>query len=117
MGVDKNKRRQRIHWRIRKKVSGTSDRPRLSVYRSNKNIYCQVIDDTSMHTLMSASTADERIDKSKTPVEQAKAVGKIIGELAKEQQIETVIFDRGGYLYHGRVKALADGAREAGLKF
>ena len=116
MSGNKANRRKRIHWRIRKKISGTSSRPRLSIFRSNKGIYCQLIDDTAGTTLASVSTADSRIDKSLNKVDQSKEVGKLIGELAKDHNIETVVFDRSGYLYHGRVKALADGAREAGLK-
>jgi len=111
------KRRQR---RVRAKVSGTSDRPRLSVFRSTSNIFVQVINDDEGETLVSASTIDKEIagqmtDKSKS--DAARLVGKIVAERAKEAGIETVVFDRGGYRYHGRVAALAEGAREAGLKF
>ena len=111
------KRRQR---RIRAKISGTSDRPRLSVFRSTGNIFVQVINDDEGETLVSASTIDKEIagqvtDKSKS--DAARLVGKIVAERAKEAGIETVVFDRGGYRYHGRVAALAEGAREAGLKF
>lgn len=109
----KEQSRKRIHMRVRKKVNGTAERPRLSVYRSNNAIYCQVIDDLKGHTLASATSLGM---KGKN-VEQAAEVGKIIAERAKAAGIETVVFDRGGYLYHGRVKALADGAREGGLKF
>lgn len=115
MSVNKQNRRKRIHYRIRKKIAGTAERPRLSVYRSNKSIYCQLIDDVSGKTLASVSSADSRIDRSVNKVEQSKQVGKLIGELAKDQNIDTVLFDRSGYLYHGRVKALAEGARETGL--
>ena len=111
----KQQSRQRIHLRVRKKVHGTSERPRLSVYRSNKEIYCQIIDDLKGHTLAAASSRDNTRSGNKT--EQAKAVGQLIAERAKSAGIENVVFDRGGYLYHGRVKALADGAREGGLNF
>lgn len=109
----KKQSRQRIHMRIRKKVNGTAARPRLSIFRSNKSIYCQVIDDLTGHTLASASSAGLTGPK----LEQATAVGKLIAERTKAAGIETVVFDRGGYLYHGRVKSLADGAREGGLQF
>lgn len=105
--------RKRIHLRVRKKVNGTTERPRLNVFRSNKAIYCQLIDDSKGHTLATASSKD--LNGTKT--EQATAVGKAIAEKAKAAGIEAVVFDRGGYLYHGRVKALADGAREGGLQF
>lgn len=102
--------------RVRKKVNGTSERPRLSVYRSNKAIYCQVIDDLKGHTLAAANSNDGAVSgASKT--EKATAVGKLIAERAQAAGIKSVVFDRGGYLYHGRVKALADGAREGGLQF
>ena len=110
----KEQSRKRIHRRIRKKVSGTATMPRLAVYRSNKAIYCQLIDDINGVTLSSASSIEI---KSGTKVEQATAVGKAIAEKAKSRDISQVKFDRGGYLYHGRVKALADGARETGLEF
>ena len=106
--------RLRIHLRVRKKVNGTPERPRLNVYRSNKSIYCQIIDDTKGHTLAAASSIALTTGNK---MEQAVEVGKAIAEKAKAAGIETVVFDRGGYLYHGRVKALADGAREGGLKF
>lgn len=105
--------RRRIHLRVRKKVNGTPGRPRLNVYRSNKAIYCQIVDDTKGHTLAAASSAGLKGNKT----EQAVEVGKLIAEKAKAAGVETVVFDRGGYLYHGRVKALADGAREGGLQF
>ncbi len=105
--------RKRIHLRVRKKVNGTAERPRLNVFRSNKAIYCQLVDDTKGHTLAAAGS----FGLTGTKTEQATAVGKLIAERAKEAGIEVVVFDRGGYLYHGRVKALADGAREGGLKF
>ena len=118
MKFNKSKRRKRIHLGIRRKLAGTAARPRLNVFRSNKEIYCQVIDDRNGHTLVAASSRDADLKTVEgTKVEQAKAVGKAIAERAKAANIETVVFDRGGYLYHGRVKALADGAREGGLKF
>ncbi len=111
-------RRNRIKMRIRKIVSGTADRPRMTVFRSNKQIYVQLIDDTAGQTLLSASSAIDEIASAKSNnTEKAKKVGAIIAEKAKESGIETVIFDRNGYLYHGRVKALAEAAREGGLKF
>lgn len=113
---NKEKRRKRIHYRIRKKVNGTPARPRLNVYRSNKEIYCQIIDDLNGVTLVAASSREDAVDSSKPKVEQAKAVGALIAEKAKDANIDVAVFDRGGYLYHGRVKALADGAREGGLK-
>jgi large subunit ribosomal protein L18 len=110
----RNAIRQRIHDRIRRKLSGTAERPRLNVYRSLNNIYAQVIDDASGTTIVSASTI-----KSKTGgnVAAAKEIGKTVAELAVQKGIKKVVFDRGGYLYHGRIKALADAAREAGLEF
>lgn len=117
MAFSKLKRRRRIQLRVKKKVRGTSDRPRLNVFRSNKYIYCQVIDDLSGHTLAAADSREADVSNDGNKVEQAKAVGKLVAERAKAAKIETVIFDRGGNLYHGRVKALADGAREGGLKF
>ncbi|RMG79505.1 MAG: 50S ribosomal protein L18 [Bacteroidetes bacterium] len=117
MKLSKEGRRNRIRRRIRKKVRGTAVRPRLSVYRSNKEIYCQLINDDAGCTLAAASSRDKRVDKSLTKVEQARQVGKILAENAKAKNIVGVVFDRGGYLYHGRVKALADGAREGGLQF
>lgn len=115
MQLTKEKRRKRIHYRIRKSVRGTAARPRLSVFRSNKEIYCQLIDDVSGHTLASASSREASVAKDKPKVDQAKEVGKLIAERASSA-ISIAVFDRGGYLYHGRVKALADGARESGLK-
>ena len=109
-------RRQRIRRSIRSKISGTASKPRFSVYRSNKQIYAQLIDDINGVTLASASSQGIAKD-GKTPTEVAKEVGKLIGEKAKVVGVETVLFDRGGNLYHGRVKALADGARESGLVF
>jgi len=113
---DKNKLRLKRHRRIRGKISGTAERPRLSIFRSNKNIYAQLIDDVAGITLASASTLDENVSDA-TKVEQAAAVGKAIAEAAKAKDISTVVFDRSGYLYHGRVQALADAARENGLDF
>lgn len=111
-------RRQKIKWRIRKNVSGTATTPRLTVFRSNKEIYAQLIDDTKGVTLASASTRNKDLTSiSGTKTEQANQIGKIIAEKAKAIGIESCVFDRNGYLYHGRVKALADGAREGGLKF
>ncbi|NND76576.1 MAG: 50S ribosomal protein L18 [Flavobacteriales bacterium] len=114
MAISKANKRKRIHLRIRKRIKGTAERPRLAVYRSNKEIYCQLIDDINGQTLASATSKEQ---KSGSKSEQAASVGKQIADLAKNVNIESVIFDRGGYLYHGRVKALADGARENGLKF
>jgi large subunit ribosomal protein L18 len=113
--------RVRRHRRLRKRVSGTAQQPRLCVFRSNLHIYAQVIDDEAGHTLVSASTKDKdarstiKDDNKKT--DQAKMIGQIVAERALQAGIEQVVFDRGGYKYHGRIKALADGAREAGLKF
>jgi large subunit ribosomal protein L18 len=114
------KARKRRHARVRKHVQGTADRPRLNVFRSLNNIYAQVIDDTTGNTLVSASTIDSQLAgdlKDKTPVEKAELVGKTVAERALDAGVEQVVFDRGGYKYHGRVKALAEGSREAGLKF
>jgi large subunit ribosomal protein L18 len=117
MKSSKNTNRKRIHYRIRKKVQGTAVRPRLSVYRSNKAIYCQLVDDENGVTLVSASSREEAAKTAGTKVAQSHAVGKLIAERALSKSLANVVFDRGGYLYHGRVKALADGAREAGLNF
>ncbi|MUU79516.1 50S ribosomal protein L18 [Winogradskyella endarachnes] len=118
MALTKNERRLRIKNRIRKVVSGTETKPRLAVFRSNKEIYAQVVDDVSGKTLAAASSRDKDIAKAKgNKTEIATLVGKSIGEKALKAGIETISFDRGGYLYHGRVKSLAEGAREAGLKF
>ena len=116
MSLTKSDRRQRIRFRIRKIVSGTAQKPRLSVFRSNKEIYAQLIDDVSGVTLATASSREQGVNKG-TNVEVATAVGKLIGEKAAKAGIENVTFDRGGYLYHGRIKSLAEGARAAGLKF
>lgn len=111
--------RKRRHFRVRKKIFGTAEKPRLNVYRSLDNIYAQLIDDDKGITLASASTLDKEVKeqiKSGGNVEAAKIVGQVVGKRAKDMGLETVVFDRGGYKYHGRVAALADGVREAGLK-
>jgi large subunit ribosomal protein L18 len=114
----KDYRRLRIKLRVRKIVSGTVERPRLSVFRSSKQIYCQLINDGAGQTLVAASSNEKGIlEKKGTKTEKAKMVGQLIAERAKEHGIDTVIFDRNGYLYHGRVKALAEAARVGGLKF
>ena len=112
---DKNKLRQKRHARVRRNISGTAECPRLNVFRSNKHIYAQLIDDVAGVTLASASSHDAEVTGSKT--EQAVKVGELIASRGKAAKIEDVIFDRGGYVYHGRVQALADSARENGLKF
>ena len=109
--------RRRRHFRVRKKVHGTAGRPRLAVYRSNKYIYAQVIDDGEGRTLASASSREKKLSKKTLSVETATEVGKLIGARAKDAGVNAVIFDRGGYPYHGRVKALAEAARESGLEF
>ena len=117
---EKRLARQRRHARVRKRVVGTAERPRLCVFRSLKHIYAQVIDDTQGHTLVAASTLDAEVRPGlggKDKADQAKAVGEVLAERATEAGIKQVVFDRGGYLYHGRVKALADAAREGGLEF
>ena len=116
MPLTKDQRRAKIKRRIRKKFSGTPSKPRLSVYRSNKEIYAQIIDDENGVTIASASSYKKGFAKG-TKTEKAKAVGTAIAEAAKGAGIDTVVFDRNGYVYHGRVKALAEGARENGLKF
>lgn len=117
MALSKADRRQRIKYRIRKKLSGNENRPRMTVFRSNKQIYVQLVDDISGQTLAAASSKEKDIASQKVnKIEQAKLVGKRIAEKAKEKGIENVVFDRNGYLYHGRVKNLADAARESGLK-
>ena len=117
--TSKNTNRRHVHHRIRKKIQGTSERPRLNVYRSLNNIYVQVIDDLQGVTLVSANSAEGKKGTRTTGgnLAAAKTVGKAIAERAKEKGISKVVFDRGGYIYHGRVKALADAAREAGLQF
>lgn len=118
--IDKNANRLARHARVRKKISGTGERPRLDVYRSNSHIYAQVIDDTTGTTLASASTLETEVAKQvadMTKTDAAKTVGKLVAERAAAKGIKTVVFDRGGYLYTGRVLALAEAAREAGLEF
>ena len=118
MALTKLDRRLRIKRRIRKVVEGTTERPRMSVFRSNKEIYAQLIDDTNGKTVLAVSSLDKTITALKgNKVEKANAVGKLVAEKALAAGIETVSFDRNGYLYHGRVKSIADGAREGGLKF
>jgi len=114
---DRAGQRARRRRRIRKKIRGTTERPRLSVYRSNRHIYAQIIDDDTGHTIAQASSRELGQKGSLKTAEASKSVGKIVAERAKAAGVETVSFDRGGYLYHGRVKALAEGAREGGLKF
>jgi large subunit ribosomal protein L18 len=115
--IQKKEIRVRIHTRIRRKLSGTAARPRLAIFRSVAHIYAQVIDDVAGATLVSASTVDKGLRTNGGNVAAAKAIGKLVAERAKEKGILKVVFDRGGYQYHGRVKALADAAREAGLEF
>jgi large subunit ribosomal protein L18 len=118
MAIDKKYRRERIKNRIRKVIKGTPEYPRLTVFRSNKQIYAQIIDDINGKTLISASSILKDVATvSVNKIEKAKLVGKLIAERAKEAGVKTVVFDRNGYLYHGRVKSLADAAREGGLKF
>ncbi len=117
---DRNKARLKRHLRVRKKISGTTIRPRLSVFRSTKHVYAQIIDDTNGSTLVSASSMDKELKdqiNNGGNVEAARQVGLLIAKRAKEKGIDQVVFDRGGYLYHGRVQALADAAREEGLDF
>ncbi|MFY0544883.1 50S ribosomal protein L18 [Brevibacillus sp. H7] len=115
---DKNKARKKRHLRIRKRLFGTAVRPRLNVFRSSKHIYAQLIDDTTGHTLAAASSLDKELGlKNGANVEAAAAVGSLIAKKAQEKGLTEVVFDRGGYLYHGRIKALAEAAREAGLQF
>jgi len=117
---DKNKARIKRHLRVRKKITGTSARPRLNIYRSDKHMYAQIIDDSMGVTIASASTLDKDLTKdlaNGATVEAAAKVGALIASRAKEKGIDKVVFDRGGYLYHGRVQALADAARESGLEF
>ncbi|GAA0374566.1 50S ribosomal protein L18 [Paenibacillus motobuensis] len=117
---DKNKARLKRHLRVRKKVTGTAERPRLNVFRSSKHIYAQLIDDVAGVTIVSASTVDKELSgeiKNGGNVESARKVGEMIAKRAQEQGKKVVVFDRGGYLYHGRIQALAEAAREAGLEF
>ena len=114
---DTNAQRQKRHVRVRAKIAGTPERPRLNVFRSNANIYAQIIDDVNGTTLVSASTLEKEFEGATGNKEAARKVGELIAERAKAKGIDTVVFDRGGYLYHGRVAELAEGAREAGLEF
>ncbi|MGD2104461.1 MAG: 50S ribosomal protein L18 [Anaerolineae bacterium] len=119
-GVDREAARRRRHARIRRRVFGTQERPRLNVFRSLEHIYAQVIDDWAGHTLVSASTVDSEVRAQLdglSKAEQARIVGQVVAQRALEEGIERVVFDRGGYKHHGRVKALAEGAREKGLRF
>jgi large subunit ribosomal protein L18 len=113
---EKIERRQRIHASIRESMMGTPSRPRLSVYRSNKHIYAQLIDDFEGHTLASASSLEDSVE-AESPTDESHAVGELVAERAQNQGVEAVVFDRSGYKYHGRVEALAEGAREGGLSF
>ena len=115
--TDRKLERTRRHARVRTKVSGTAERPRLCVYRSNSNVYAQIIDDVAGNTLVSASTLDKEVKTKHSNKEAAKEVGTLIAKKAAEKKIKTVVFDRGGYIYHGVVKELAEAAREAGLEF
>lgn len=116
-----NTRREKIKLKIRKRISGTPDKPRMVVFRSLNHIYAQLIDDVNHRTLFSVSSVNKEVQatmsKEKTKINKSKILGKLVAEKAKSEKIETVVFDRNGYLYHGRVKAVADGAREGGLKF
>ena len=115
--IDRKATRQRRHLRVRRKISGTAECPRLCVYRSNTNLYAQIIDDVAGNTLVSASTLDKEVKTKHANKEAAKEVGTLIAKKAAEKNIKTVVFDRGGYIYHGVVKELAEAAREAGLEF
>ena len=115
--VNKNAMRMKRHVRVRGKVSGTPERPRLNVFRSNANIYAQIIDDVNGVTLVSANTLEKEFEGATGNCEAAKKVGAVLAERAKAKGIDQVVFDRGGYIYHGRVAALAEGAREASLEF
>ncbi len=117
MTDERREGRERRHARVRKKVSGTTERPRLSVYRSLNNIYAQIIDDTRGSTLAAASSLAGELKEQKGNVKTSREVGGLIAKMAMDRGIKKVVFDKGGYLYHGRVKALADAAREAGLEF
>ena len=114
---DTNAQRLKRHKRVRAKISGTPERPRLNVFRSETNIYAQIIDDVNGKTLVSASSLEKAFECDGTKTDAAKKVGQVVAERAKDKGIDTVVFDRGGYVYHGRVKALAEGAREGGLQF
>ena len=115
--TDRKMERTRRHLRVRRKISGTAERPRLCVYRSNTNLYVQIIDDVARTTLVSASTLDKDVKTKRANKEAAKELGAIIAKKALDKKINTVVFDRGGYIYHGVVKELAEAAREGGLKF
>ena len=115
--TDRKFERTRRHIRVRRKISGTAERPRLCIYRSNTNLYVQVIDDVAAKTLVSASTLDKEVKTKHANKAAAKEIGQLIAKRALEKNIDTVVFDRGGYIYHGVVKELVDSAREAGLKF
>ncbi len=115
--TDRKMERTRRHIRVRRKVSGTAERPRLSVYRSNTNIYAQIIDDVAGNTLVSASTLDKEVKVKHANKEAAKEVGALIAKRAADKKIKSVVFDRGGYIYHGVIKELAEAAREGGLSF
>jgi large subunit ribosomal protein L18 len=118
MAIGKELKRAKIKARIRSRISGTADRPRMSVFRSNKEIYVQLVDDLTGSTILAASSKEKGIAEEKGPkIEVSRKVGKLIAERAKEAGVTAVVFDRNGYLYHGRVKALAEGAREEGLQF
>lgn len=115
--LNRKKIRQRVHKRIRKKVVGTPERPRLAVHCSNKNVYVQVIDDAAGKTLCQASSLDKEVEAKTASIEVAEKVGKLIAERAQAAKVSDVVFDRGGHLFHGKIKSLADAAREGGLKF
>lgn len=115
--TDRKLERTRRHARVRTKVSGTAERPRLCVYRSNSNIYAQIIDDVAGNTLVSASTLDKEVKTKKSNIEAAKEVGTLIAKRATAKNIKNVVYDRGGYIYHGMIKELAEAAREGGLEF
>lgn len=119
MALTKSDRRRRIKYRIRKVVTGTQEKPRLNIFRSNKQIYAQLVDDVNGVTLASASSLNKEVVEKKeiNKTQQAQEVGKLVAQVAKEKGIENIVFDRNGYLYHGRIKALAEAAREGGLKF
>ena len=115
--INRKEQRERRHLRVRRKISGTAERPRLCVYRSNSNLYVQIIDDVAGNTLVQASTLDKEVKTKHANKEAAKEVGKLVAKRAIEKNIKTVVFDRGGYIYHGVVKELAEAAREGGLEF
>ncbi len=115
--INRKEQRERRHLRVRRKISGTAERPRLCVYRSNSNLYAQIIDDVAGNTLVQASTLDKEVKTKHANKEAAKEVGKLVAKRAIEKNIKSVVFDRGGYIYHGVVKELAESAREGGLEF